>query len=233
MLALEYEFNRRFPNVRRLDTFDGPLAQLLTLGKPGDVVRWVADAKGAVRAAVTDEKSLASRVFWRADRGFALGAARRVQARRAAHLSAGVRRRRFRWSSLSNIGRDTYAIYRYDTTKKALGEALATSARSDLTGTLQYDWAKNRIVGLAFNAALPGAVWFDDDWARLQQTIDASLPNHRNVLSGDARRALIYSYSDVDPGSYYFYDGEKRRLEFLVARRKGTRAVMRCPRASP
>jgi dipeptidyl aminopeptidase/acylaminoacyl peptidase len=121
----------------------------------------------------------------------------------------------------SNIGRDTFAVYRYDIERKTLGEELAAHSQVDLTGGLVFDRRKNRVVGIRYEGARPGTAWFDEDWARLQKTIDASLPDHMNTLSNAGKRVLIYSYSDVDPGSYYLFDVEKRQLEFVAARRKG------------
>jgi dipeptidyl aminopeptidase/acylaminoacyl peptidase len=230
VLVRSYQFNRRYPNLVRLNTKTNRDA-LMTLGKPGDVFRWVVDRKGAVRAAVTDEeKGLASRVFWRADESspwvqlgeFKLGASRIFPIGFDGDGTLIV---------ASNIGRDTFAIYRYDTERKALGEELVAHPQADLTGGLVFDRLKNRVVGIRYDGPRPGAAWFDEDWARLQKTIDASLPDHMNVLSNAGKRVLVYSYSDIDPGSYYLFDVEKRRLDFVAARRKAIKPEAMPPRS--
>jgi len=214
-----YELNRRFPNLARFDTKTGRRS-LRTVDNPGDVVRWVIDRKGAIRAAVTDDKSLATRVFWRADEEspwIQLGEYR---------LGEGSRIHPVGFDGdgtlivASNIGRDTYALYRYDTAKKALGEELVAHPQVDLVGGLVFDRGKNRVVGVRYDGPRPGTAWFDDDWARLQKTIDTALPGHMNTFSRAGGRALVYSYSDTDPGSYYLYDEDKRKIEFLGARHK-------------
>ena len=214
-----YELGRTSPNLARFDTKTGR-STLSTLDKPGDVVRWVVDRKGAIRAAVTDEKTLATRVFWRADEQspwVQIGEYRLGEGSRILPVS-------FDGDGTlivaSNIGRDTYALYRYDVANKALGEELVAHPQVDLTGGLVFDRAKNRIVGVRYDGPRPGAAWFDDDWARLQKTIDTALPDHANWFTRAGGRALVYSYSDTDPGSYYLYDDEKRKLEFLGASRK-------------
>lgn len=219
VLVRSYEFDRRYPSLRRLNTKTGR-SELLTLGKPGDVVSWVIDRKAVVRAAVTDEKSVGSRVFWRADEAspwiqlgeFKLGEARFFPVGFDGDGTLIV---------ASNIGRDTFAIYRYDTERKTLGEELVAHPQVDLVGGLVFDHRKNRVVGIQYQGTRPGAAWFDENWARLQKTIDMALPDHMNVVSNAGNnRALVYSYSDVDPGSYYLFDADKRRLEFVAARRK-------------
>ena len=41
-----------------------------------------------------------------------------------------------------------------------------------------------------------------------------------NVISGEGTRALVRSYSDTDPGTYYLFDTEKHRLEYIATQRK-------------
>jgi len=197
---------------------------LKTLDSPANVVRWVADRKGVVRAAVTDEQSLASRIWWRPAEDakwvqlgeFRLGEPQFEPIAFDGDGSLIV------WS---NIGRDTAAIYRYDTDKKALGEELAAHPQADLVSGLVYDRRENRVVGLHYDGPLPGNAWFDADWARLQQTVDAALPQRMNVVqrSDDGSRALVFSYSDTDPGSYHLLDVKARRLEFVAMERKAIR----------
>jgi len=211
ILVADFAFNRRFPNLYRVNTKTGE-AHLKTLGKPGDVVRWVIDRKGVARAVVTDEKSTSSRVFWRADEEsnwvqlaeFHLGAPRLIPIAFDGDGSLIV---------ASDIGRDTFAIYRYDALKKTVGEELAAHPQVDLTAGLVFDLQKDRIVGVEYQGQLPGAAWFDEDWARLQHAVDTALPGRMNLLTGRTSRVLVYSYSDTDPGAYYLFDGDKRRLE--------------------
>ncbi len=211
-------------SIHRMNTRTGRKTALVDT-PPGDVVGWVLDPKGQARAAVTSEKKgLASRVWWRAAAGdrwtslgeFGLRGPRMLPAEFDGDGSLVV---------ASDIGRDTLALYRYDTTKMATGALLAAHPQSDLAGGLVFDRRKNAIVGVEYDAARPGAAWFDDDYARVQKTIDGALPGKMNRLQrADAGpRALVYSYSDTDPGSYYLYDTDKRQLEFIAAVRKAIR----------
>jgi dipeptidyl aminopeptidase/acylaminoacyl peptidase len=87
----------------------------------------------------------------------------------------------------------------------------------DLADGLVYDHKKQRVVGVAYDADKPGVAWFDEDWARVAASLDKLRPNHINVLQrSEGSRALVYSYSDTDPGSYSLLDLDRRRLEPLV-----------------
>jgi dipeptidyl aminopeptidase/acylaminoacyl peptidase len=218
ILVISNETSAKYPDVYRMNTQTGRKT-LQSFGAPNDVSTWIVDPKGVVRAAIQQEENGAIRVFWRPDE----------EAKWVQLGEFSLREPRFEPVAFdgdgtlfvtSNIGRDTDAIYRFDTEKKALGALVAAHPQVDLNGGLQFDRGKNRVVGVSYQADRPGVAWFDADWARLQQTVDAALPGRRNVVSIRGSRALVYSYSDTDPGTYYLFDRQQHRLEYLASRRK-------------
>ena len=210
--------NANYPDVYRMNTKTGKKT-LKSFGKPGAIVTWVADRQGVVRAAVEVEKGTTIRVFWRPDEE-----AKWVLLAESNHRDARSMPVAFDGDGTlfvtSNVGRDTWGLYRYDTEKKALGDLIAGHPQIDLKGGLVFDQKKNRIVGLRYQADRPGAVWFDEDSARIQNAVDAALPGRMNLIARAGTRALVTSYSDTDPGTYYLYDSDQRRLEYLATRRK-------------
>jgi hypothetical protein len=64
VLIVTNELSERFPDVYRLNTRSNRRT-LKSLDKPGDVVQWVPDRDGVLRAAVAYERGQ-SQVFWRA-----------------------------------------------------------------------------------------------------------------------------------------------------------------------
>ncbi|NDP42258.1 MAG: hypothetical protein GZ089_05995 [Aromatoleum sp.] len=220
VLLVSFATSRYSLDLYRLDTRTGRKS-LKSAERPGDVVRWVVDRNGVARAAVTVERATKTRIFWRTGE----------DAKWLQLAEFGMRGERFTPIAFdgdgslfvaSDIGRDTTAIYRYDPEKKAFGEQMLAHPQADLTGGLVFDRRKNRVVGAEYDAERPGAAWFDEEWARLQKTVDASPPGRMNVVSrGDSgSRVLIYSYSDTDPGRYYLLDVDKKRLESVGAQRK-------------
>ena len=218
VLVVNNDGDAKHENLYRLNTRTGKKT-LKSPGMPGDISRWVVDRNGVLRAVVAIEKGTTHRVFWRPDEE-----AKWVLLAEANHHDARFVPIAFDGDGAlivsSNIGRNTWAIYRYDTEKKALGELMVGHPQVDLWGGLVVDRGKNRIVGITYQADRPGTAWFDEDMARLQRTIDASLPGRRNAITPAGKRALVFSYSDTDPGSYYLFDAEARRLEQLVAVRR-------------
>jgi dipeptidyl aminopeptidase/acylaminoacyl peptidase len=220
ILVLANEARAIYPDVYLMSTETGAMA-LRSLGKPADIVRWVADRKGALRAAVADAKEKGTQVYWRASESapWEVIAEHRLRGASVVPLAFDGD------GSLivaANIGRDTLALYRFDTERKRLGELLLAHADVDLGGDLVYDRRQQRVVGARFHAGKPGVAWFDGEWAKLAASVDRTLPDHFNALSrGAGPRVLIHSYSDTDPGSYWVYDTDKRQMERLAVVRKG------------
>ncbi|HEY7945305.1 MAG TPA: S9 family peptidase [Casimicrobiaceae bacterium] len=220
ILVLANDIDAKYPDVYRVNTVSGRKT-LESFGKPGDVIQWIADPDGRLRGAVTDEKSLISRSWWRppgSDKWEMIG-------------EYGLRDSRIQPVAFdgdgsmivaSNVGRDTYALYRWDPVKKAPGAELAAYPRADFEEGLVYDRGKKKIVGLQYSVERAGSVWFDDDWARLQAAVDKALPDTANRLSrGDGNVYLVTSLSDTNPGDWYLLDANTGKLEYLGAQRKG------------
>jgi len=160
VLVLSNESSARYPDVYRLNTSTARKT-LKTLDRPGDVIGWVADNDGAVRAAVTEEKGTTTRVWWRPKEianWTELGS----------HGTRGARVLPVAFDGdgslivASNVDRDTFALYRYDLEQRKLGELLVAHPRADIAGGIRFDRTKNRIVGVQYEAERPGTAWFDD-----------------------------------------------------------------------
>jgi dipeptidyl aminopeptidase/acylaminoacyl peptidase len=216
ILVVANDSHERYPDVYRMDTETGRKT-LKSLDKPGDVVTWVADRNGEVRAAVAEEKDGSQQVYWRSSATAKWESLGHYKLRDHSMVPVGFDGD----GSLivaSNIGRDTYALHRYDPPTKALSEPLAAHPKLDLDGGLVYDRRKKQIVGVRYDADKPGVAWFDDEWARLAAAVDKLLPNRFNALqrAESGTRVLVFSSSDVDPGTYHALDLERRRMEELV-----------------
>jgi dipeptidyl aminopeptidase/acylaminoacyl peptidase len=105
----------------------------------------------------------------------------------------------------SRKGRDTYAIFAYDTETKSIREMLAGHPSLDILSVGGIDKAAFKRVQTS--GMRPTDVWFDPEWAVLQHSVDKLFPNHVNKLQGDPKKkVLVYSRSDVDPGAWYLLD---------------------------
>jgi dipeptidyl aminopeptidase/acylaminoacyl peptidase len=122
----------------------------------------------------------------------------------------------------TNKGRDKEAIYAFDTKTKQMGNLLVEHPLIDVSGGLRFSEVRKKLVGVQLSADKPIQVWVDPELARMQRSIDATLPKTVNMLifpRDTEKRVLIRSFSDVDPGTYHLYDIEKKKLETIVKQR--------------
>ena len=224
--------SRRSADVYRFNTRTGRYT-LLTEDSPGDVVKWVLDTDRVPRVAVSypmreigqTGKERVVTVWHRADAN--------AKWEKLWEYKQG-------WSDVdtydpiafdfdnetlyvaTNKGRDKEAIYAFDTKTKTMGNLLLEHPLIDVNGGLRFSRAKKKLVGVTLQADKPIQVWTDAQMAALQKAIDAALPKTVNAINPALRnekKALIYAYSDVDPGSYYLYDADKKGIELIAKTR--------------
>jgi dienelactone hydrolase len=107
----------------------------------------------------------------------------------------------------SAIGRDTNAVFLYDVKKRAMTEMMAGHPTEDIRYVEGMNLSK--FTAVVTDGMKPKTVWFDRAWSKAQRSADEALPGRINVLTGNpAKRLLIFSYSDVDPGTWYLLDME-------------------------
>ncbi|WP_371867712.1 alpha/beta hydrolase family protein [Duganella guangzhouensis] len=118
----------------------------------------------------------------------------------------------------SRMGRDAYAFFAYDTQAGRVGDMLAGSDTQDILsvgGIEQQSYERVTTGGLQVQS-----VWFDPVWAGVQQVVDAALPKRINRLSGNPRgKVLVYSYSDIEPGTWYLLDMKQSAMRPLLQHR--------------
>ena len=227
--------SRRSIDVYRFNTVTGRYT-ILTQDSPGDVTKWVLDRNLVPRIAV----SIPAREIGERGKGVQRTATVWHRASAAA-----------KWEQLwqykvddpnadeynpiafdydnetlyvaTNKGRDKSAIYAYDTKAKQMGNLVLEHPLMDVEGRLIFSATRKKLVGVFIDADKPVVVWTDPELARVQRSLDATLPKTFNALSfarENEKRVLIHSYSDVDPGTYHLYDAEKKKLETIVKQRE-------------
>ncbi|MDL2354406.1 MAG: prolyl oligopeptidase family serine peptidase [Pseudomonadota bacterium] len=124
---------------------------------------------------------------------------------------------------LSNNGRNTRGLYRYDLAAGKLDpEPVIGLKQYDFNGSLIVAPDRETVLGARYETSEAITTWFDDAIKRDQQRIDALLPSTINQLSL-ARDALadavvVYSYSDTEPGIWQLYHRATGKLSPLGVR---------------
>lgn len=131
---------------------------------------------------------------------------------------------------LSSLGRKTAAVCRYDVVDhKELDVVLADdtydateangAAARNFTPSTIYDASKHKVVGLSYAADRTRFRWLDADMQRLQDKLEASLPDtvhYPRQFTEDGSKIIYFSSSDRDPGVYYLYDRARQKLNELA-----------------
>lgn len=228
------ERSGRVPDLYRMDAYTGRKT-LLTVDRPAEVRQWVLDNNAVPRVATSWDKGVRQYITWyRSDeRSPWKEALRRNPGERGIEPFAFMPDNK-RMYALSDVDRDTVAIYEYDIETKTLGKLLfeapdgydmgteepsveprgSTSRRAGLV--MSPD--DTRILGFFYEGAKPTVLWVDEKMQQHQRGIDAALPDRYNSIgvAKDDQRWLVTSRSDRHPGSYYWYDPGKRTLEHIA-----------------
>ena len=222
--------SQKYADVYRFNTKSGEY-KLLTVESPGNVVRWLLDRDLVPRIVVRLEErkepdSPREETLWhRAGDGKPWEMIGRASGK---ENEGSIRPIAFDYDNKtlyvsSDVDLERRAIFKYDIAARKLGEKLLQHPLIDLTGNLIFSREKRALMGVRYDATVPDATWFDADQSRLQAGIDKALPNStNNVLVADenGRYALIYSASDTNPGGYFLYDTEKRKLQEISKSRE-------------
>jgi len=217
-IGQEYAFDNHgsYPGALvRVDSRTGR-RKSISFGKPatGERESWVVDAHGVARVMTVGSKGT-TQVFYRAGED-----------------APWRKLDQFPWLSPSweplavadddrtlivaaYHGQDKAAIMQYDPEKKAFGEVMARHPQVDLEN-LVYD--DGRVVGVNYQADRGGTAMFDEQLARVQDMVDKTFPNAVNRLSWsrDHGKFIVFSYSDLSPGTFYLFDAKNRKLQWLA-----------------
>lgn len=204
---------------------------LLSFEGPGHVNRWAVDADLQPRAAYSMD--MPKRRYWSSLRA-ADGKGWHTIAEWDEQLNGVILPMYFDSGdskllyAASNVGRNTLAIFKYNTETMKLGELIAGTEGFDLGSFLMLgaalgegasllfggtDDAPGKPIGLRANLDRTTTVWFDEKVARAQSALDSALPDAVNTFDPNKRRTLVLSRSPTNPGTYYWFDQDKHHLE--------------------
>lgn len=194
----------------------------------GELLAWAIDAKGELRAATIRDSS-----FWSSKTSVTnwYKWAGKTEWEKLAEFKVtdnywvpfDVPEQDGKLEIVSSQGRDTSALFSYDVKTRARGELLAGHPTLDiaaLSGT-----AADGFTSVVTQGLKPERIWLDERWRAAQLSVDAALPGRINKLSGNvAKRLMVFSYSDVDPASFYLVDMERSSMGLFGRFREAIKA---------
>lgn len=215
------DFGWRAVSVSRLDTRSGRVRSV-SEGQPDGAAAWFFDGQDRLSVVSSVDRE-GGRLWWRPDpdgpwqmvrewKRYGEGEVIPLALERDGTLIVGAR-----------LGRDTTALHVFDLAKNKLDDAPLVAVDGYDVETVNFDNKTHRVIGVSVNAQQPTPVWFDEGLARAQAVVDKALPGRGNVLlCGEcvgAKRFVVHSSSDRQPGEYYVYDAAAGRLTLLSSTR--------------
>ena len=241
VLVANNERNKFYPDVYRLNVYDGKMTRVET--NPGYFQSWGTDWDGNVRLAVGHPESqgraqaegelLNRLVYYRPTPDAEWKVVHSTHYFDGAYfIPLAFAADNKTMYVATNEERDTAALYTFDPETGELGEMILADDRADLAGEnigsgLRLSPKDHRPLWVSWQYELPEKVMLDEEFAALQATIDGAFPDNVNRISSiskDENRMLIYSGSDRDPGAYYLYDKAKGEIKFFANPRSWIRA---------
>lgn len=196
---VELDLKRRFRTP-----FDQDYSQVTTVPTPpGDSISaWLQDRQGEIRYAVTQTKGR----FLLSRRDEKQWTPLNVDLDRQHPLAVDTDPHTLLVAQLTPGGRRE--LVRLNTRDGSTGPVLHTDEKYDFsTGRVIYSTDDKDIAGLGYLRQAPTNIWFRDEEAALQASVDAFLPPDRvNLIvsrSRDGGRLLVRSSSDRHPGTLY------------------------------
>ena len=203
---------------------------LVTVRSPGHVKRWVLDNNHEPGAALSVDYN--KKRWWFSVRGEA-SEPWRTAAEWDASMKGAMVPLAFdpmdgrKIYVASNLGRDTMAVFRFDTATGKLEDLVYGDDRFDVSTFHLIDEGlggspllfsgtpeePRKLIGIRYNAEKLRTVWLDASAARTQAAVDAALPRTLNRFDVNQRRAVVFAASDTDPGEYFIFDQVSRTLE--------------------
>ncbi len=213
--------HRDWPDVTRMDLKTGRLNNVPIAKAPGPVSGYVLDRDNVVRfAMLRDTESRTNKVLYRTANKEAW-----TELAAFGFDQPGWRPIAFDGDNrtvyiASDIGRKTFAIYRYDTVTGShlQPELVFGDDTYDMAGVV-YDDFKKKVVGVAYEGDRRRFHWIDEEMRAIHRRMEQALPDtvHSPIqFSEDGSKIIFYSYSDRDPGVYYLFDRKRQKLDELA-----------------
>ncbi|HYR34278.1 MAG TPA: S9 family peptidase [Burkholderiales bacterium] len=205
-------------DVYRYDTKTGAM-QLLSTERPADnITRWLVDRNDVPRVALSHDPDTGVYTWWYRDATGPLW--RKMDEGKDAELR--VFPIAFDYEGTLYVAwreEDKTAIHRYDAVKRRPGERVARHLDVDMDRAI-FSRAQRKLLGFEYDADKRGWVWVDEHMAKMQQSVNAALPNAVNEIDAadeNPSRALIISESDVSPPEFHFLDMQKKSMVKVAA----------------
>lgn len=211
------EMNKRVPeifDVYRLNYITGELN--LIEENPGNVSRWITDHSGNIRAAMTTDGVNTSLLYRKSKN-------ENFEIKLTTDFRDSLVPLFFTFDNkmiyaLSNIGRNTSAVVKYDIENAAETEVLYENPDVDASG-LFYSRKRKVLTAVSYYTWKLQRIFLDDEMKEIFEKLSTELGNYELSISGkddDENIYIVRTYSDRSLGAYYIFDKISGKLEKIA-----------------
>lgn len=120
---------------------------------------------------------------------------------------------------LSSIATGRMAVYRFDIASGTLGDLVFQHDEVDVTGII-YSEDKGKVVAARYDDGGPKVQYLDDEYADMRGRISRALDTGFSLssVSDDGKTMIITAGDERDAGSFYYYDVDGKKMEYLGSR---------------
>ncbi len=208
-----------YPAVYKINLTDNSREEIV---KPQrDIFDWIADDAGVVRMGIA-YKSYGSEIYYRssADEKFKLISKLRNDAKKEEaeeslldidHIVSGSDE----GYVLSNKETGRFALYKFNYLTREVGEKIFDHPENDITG-FHLDKEGKNLIAANFTDSRDRIKWFDAARNKQQMQLEKAIAGQEVWMhppSRDGKKMIVYTTSATDPGSYYLYEPEAKKLD--------------------
>ena len=186
---------------------------------PGRNCEYTVDTKGVVRACLSTEPDLGRTLYYRATKDAPWQALARYSDETGYVLPVGFATDDTMYV-FSNFGRDTLALYEYQTGSRTLGKPVFEVPGVDLRRAV-YAPDGRTLVGATYLTDRSHVFFLDKTMAELQTELQKDFPGDSVSVvsqSSGGKRAIILVANNQTPGKFYLYDDARQTVTFLTDR---------------
>lgn len=214
---IAYQYRRGKPFAVRINLRD---ASEVVIQKPRHQIdQWLTDSTGNIRAGINySEKRW--RLYYRDNPD---GKLTKIENRRYDSFEDGVVEdlhflpETGQAIILTNGKNGRFGAYKYTIREDAIGDAIYEHPTADVTRLIMD--SNKKLLGVEFDAEKPEQKWLVPELENLYQRINRIfISKHNRILgtSNDRQVVLFWSGSGSDPGSYYIYYPQLKKIEQVL-----------------
>jgi dipeptidyl aminopeptidase/acylaminoacyl peptidase len=219
-----------YPAVQRVDLATTAMIEVQKPKEP--IVDWYADSSGNVRAGV-GYVGRKMRIYYRdkPDEEFRLLGSVWLEDSEDDIESIHIPSDSDKGLIISNANTGRFALYEFDWKSSEIGAPLFEHPDVDIDEVFMSADGK-RVDGVSYTDDRERVQWFNEDLKALQQEIDATLASRMNwvtSMSRDRSRMIVWSGTADDPGQYFNYNRETRRMDRIATPYEALRGLPMAP----